>query len=504
MKRPSLTLLILVLASLTALPARADESTWITPARVQLNQDPTLIPRGKGFLFVPAMTAPREEPNYQVFQGGKEVASKKPGTGVLLPPGSYQILIGSGSGYQMMKKSLPIVEGWTTLLKPDWAGLVIDVIDETRTSINETYELFGEESQENYGLGRGVEEERGEGVNTWLLKPGVYNVVKVGDNVTTTRRFSVRLMPGELTRFNLVIDSGTNDFVGFYPQRQLQGTGRISPTWKATWELSGSTQFNTSQNRGTGDDRSVSLSVQVFNRSRYRTEKNFAALRLILEEGGTKVGSAAFRKSIDKFELRATYIYRLSRRIGPYLRGVLNTKLFATDQPFDEPRDFAKLSAAGDTLALEPGAQEVTLSPSFFPLRLRQGIGINSQLIQSFPLNVDLRFGLGARQTYVSDSFELSGDENSATKLTTSTSIGLEALLITGARIGRFVDLNSEVDLLVSSRRIDSWVFSWENRWRIFLTSFINLDIVADIERDETRKQFQATEQVLLRFSKFL
>ena len=76
--------------------------------------------------------------------------------------------------------------------------------------------------------------------------------------------------------------------------------------------------------------------------------------------------------------------------------------------------------------------------------------------------------------------------------------------MITDARLGRFVDLNSEFDLLVQSRNIDSWVFSWENRWRIFLTSFINLDIVVDIEREETRRRLESTEQVLLRFSKFL
>ena len=89
--------MILALALLVPLQGLAKEDTWLaSPARVQLYQDPTLIPTGKGFLFVPAMTSPRNEPNYQVFKGKKEVASRKPGTGVLLNPGSYSILIGSG------------------------------------------------------------------------------------------------------------------------------------------------------------------------------------------------------------------------------------------------------------------------------------------------------------------------------------------------------------------------------------------------------------------------
>ena len=35
--------------------------------------------------------------------------------------------------------------------------------------------------------------------------------------------------------------------------------------------------------------------------------------------------------------------------------------------------------------------------PSFFPLELRQGIGINFEAYRSFPLNIDLRIGLGKK-----------------------------------------------------------------------------------------------------------
>ena len=499
---------LLFIPTITALllaeqPARANDGTWTAPpARGQLQRDPSQIPAGKGFLFVPTMTTSLNEPNFQVFQGKRNVATGKPGTGIMLAPGSYQVLIGSGTTIQMMKKSVQIREGMTSLVKSDWAGLVIDVIDETRTSINETYELFGEDSQDNYGLGRGVEEERGEAVNTWLLTPGIYNVVRVGENVTTTRRFSVRLLPGELTRLNLVVDTATSDFVGFYPKRQLLAVDLAASNWKTSWELSGSTLFSDEQNTAE-DRRSISLSIQVHNRSHYLTDRQFASLRLILEEGGTKEGSKAFSKSIDKFEFRATYIYRLNRRIGPYLRGVLNTRLFATDELFDQPRDIVKLNTRGETIGVETGAREVTLSPSLFPMELRQGVGINSQVIQSFPLNVDLRLGVGARQIYRSDSFALI-DNNTAVKQGTSTSSGVEALLITDARIGRFIDLNSEFDLLVQNMDVNSWVFSWENRLRIFLTSFINLDIVADLDREQEGAELQATEQVLLRFSKFL
>ena len=111
--------------------------TWLSPpTRGQLELDPTMIPNGKGFLFVPAMTDALNEPSFRVFQGNKRIAEASPGTGVLLSPGFYEVLVGTGTDAQMMSRTIPIEEGMTTLLKPFWAGLVINVIDENRTSLN--------------------------------------------------------------------------------------------------------------------------------------------------------------------------------------------------------------------------------------------------------------------------------------------------------------------------------------------------------------------------------
>jgi len=490
-----------------ARPLMADESTWTAAGRwVQLAEDPQLIPKGKGMLFVPAMSVPvGNEPSYQVFNGGgNEISSASPGRSVILSPGHYEVLIGTGAITQKVKKSVEIIEGSTTILKSDWSALVIDVIDQSRTSINESYEIYQENTQENFGFGSGIEEERGERVRTWILQPGVYNIVKVGQPFSTTRKFSVRLAPGELVQRNLVFDSNSDEYIGFYPRLTLLGGGaKIAKNITSQTEFSGSTLVNRTQRNPAGDASTLTLSVQVFNRSRYSTEKHFASVRLVLEEGATKQEGDAFRKSIDRVELRGTYIYRLSQKFGPYLRGVMNSKLFADDAFFENPRDFEKLNPSGEVIQTELSASNVTLSPTFFPLRLRQGIGINSQLLRTFRVNMDVRVGLGARQTLVSDSFELSDDEMFATELENASSVGFEALLITDARLGKSINLDSEFDLLMPSTKTDDWVFSWENRLRVFLTSYISLDLVADLEREETLKRLQGREQVLLRFSRF-
>ena len=476
--------------------------TWLSPpTRGQLELDPTMIPKGKGFLFVPAMTNALNEPSFRVFQGNKRIAEASPGTGVLLSPGFYEVLVGTGTDAQMMSRTIPIEEGMTTLLKPFWAGLVINVIDENRTSLNESYELYWEDQQENYGIGFGIEEERGEAVKTWLLPPGTYTVVRVGDNISTRRKFSVRLEPGELVQRNLVANVGDNTFIGFYPPtlRGLLGQA-MGSHWKTNWQLSGSTQLSTSQNT-TGEDLSViSLSTQIFGRSIYSSDPHFANLRLIFEEGFTREEGDAFRKSIDEFEVRATYIYRLSERVGPYLRGVINTKLFATQARFDQPQTLLVRDALGNITSSGTELNEFTLSPALSPLELRQGIGINSQLIRSFPLTLDMRVGIGARQSYVTDTFDLDTDRTVASKLLDTSTTGVEALLILNAHFSRYLSLDSEFDILIPEVATSAWEFTFENRLRLLLSRFVNMDIVLNFERVKPIVRLQARQQVLMRF----
>ena len=507
------TRLLMIGALLLAVVAgHADESSWTSPpANAQLQRDPTLIPKGKGFLFVPAMSVPLgNEPSYFVYLDGERIASAPTGRGVLLDPGSYDVLIGSGAISQLIRKTVPIIEGQTSLMKPDWAALVIDVIDASRTSVKETYELLDATDGEPHGVGYGIEEERGERVRTWLLRPGTYHVVRVGESVTTIRKFSVQLSPGTLTQRNLVVDAGpgsTGDFIGFYPRPVLQTSlaERTTSAVTSQTELSGSVQFNTSQKTAAGDQTSLNLAVQMFNRTRYNSERDFASIRIILEEGASKVEGEDLNKGVDRAEMRATYIYRLSPRIGPYLRGVVSSVVFPTITRFRSPRELFRIRQGGrvDTLR----RTEFTTAPSLSPVTLREGVGINSQVIRSFGLNMDLRLGIGARQDLRSDFFQVATNPTTgnleATETGSTSSTGLEALLIMDARLARYITLDSEFDILITSRDTGDWFFTWENRMRIALASFINLDIVADLEREQTLRRLQGREQLLLRFSRF-
>ena len=131
---------------------------------------------------------------------------------------------------------------------------------------------------------------------------------------------------------------------------------------------------------------------------------------------------------------------------------------------------------------------------------MRQGVGINSQVIRSFPLTLDMRVGIGARQSYVNDTFALNDDRTIASKLSDTSTNGLEALLILNSRFSRYVSLDSEFDILIPNAATDSWEFTFENRLRLLLSRYINMDIVLNFERVKPILRLQSRQQVLMRF----
>ena len=311
-----------------------------------------------------------------------------------------------------------------------------------------------------------------------------------------------------MTQRNLVVDGATGDFIGFYPRPVLQTSlaERTTSTVTSQTELSGSVQFNTSQQTAARGPTSLNLAVQMFNRTRYNTEHDFASIRVILEEGASKVEGEDLNKGVDRAEVRTTYIYRLSPRIGPYVRGVVSSVVFPTDTRFSSPRDLIRIRQNGHTDTLR-SLTKFTTAPSLSPVTLREGIGINSQLVRSFGINMDLRLGIGARQDLRTEFYQVAANATTgnleAMETGSTSNTGLEALLIMDARLARYINLDSEFDILITSRDTGDWFFTWENRMRIALTSFINLDIVADLEREQTLRRLQGREQLLLRFSRF-
>ena len=82
----------------------------------QLRDDPTLVPFGKGAIFVPAMTNPLDEPPVSVWQGGQKVAEGTTGRRILVLPGAYNVRMGSGTVEQRFSVQTTVRELHTSVV----------------------------------------------------------------------------------------------------------------------------------------------------------------------------------------------------------------------------------------------------------------------------------------------------------------------------------------------------------------------------------------------------
>ena len=115
-----------------------------------------------------------------------------------------------------------------------------------------------------------------------------------------------------------------------------------------------------------------------------------------------------------------------------------------------------------------------------------------------------MRVGFGARQSYVTETFDLNSSRTIARKLNDTATTGLEAVLLLRSRFSRFPSLDSEFDLLIPETGTDAWEFNWENRLRLPLSRFVNMVVVFDFEREQAVQGLQSTQQVLLRLNYLL
>lgn len=488
--------------------AVSQESTWASPSiEIQLQMDDVIVPVGKGAVFVPSMTDPDNEPVCGVLSNGRIVQDSKTGHRIPLAPGTYTVVYGSGTKDQMMQKTVKVMEGSTTVVKPDWAGLVIEVINQSRAEIREYYELLDLATGVSYGIGQGIEEGLDEKLRTWILPQGAYKIVKPGDNINTVTNFgTIRLLPGELVHTNLVVDSKASSFLGFGRVSDVRQGPKLNRKWETRSELSGNALLNYAPSSVTGleSNTNFTATVQWLTDARYEWRNHIVPVWSNIEEGLSLQGKSDLRKYIDRAEIRVTYIYRLTDYINPYLRFGAETSFFKTSHRFENPTTYTELDARGDTLRVVQGADRINLAGALSPISFKQGLGVTSTLIKSVPVNFNLRSGYGARQTFSRGAYIFNTDTKVLVPVAKTKLTGMEFLLLGDARLGRYVLFTTQFDILMPKTRTSSWVFDGENRLRLNLTGNVSLLLTHEYWRDETLRKNQSTYQTLLRFSKFL
>ncbi len=475
---------------------------WIAPPpKLQIDQEAMDDIKGLGRIFLPAMTNADFEPVYTVLQNDTILKVQKMGKSVFLRPGKYSIKFGSGTLNQMMKKDIYIQAEETRIIEPDWCGLTIRIIDEARNWLKEPYELFRLPQGEAFGIGYGADEQLGENLQTWILKPGLYKIVKLGEHVNTYVNFAtVRLLPGDLTQYTIVMDSDTKNFTGAgILESEIEK--RSTTNWTTYSALYGSFTLNRSNNVTSKEEQtSMAFVAQLDYNIKYSTNRHFFLSRGLIEEGwNMQAKKSSFRSYLDNIRLKNTYIFYFLSGLGVYGRFFLETNMFKTTYYYDKSKTVTLYDEQGKLQKTNYNVEKATVAPNFSPLELKEGFGINYSLIRSLRANFNVRVGMGFRQNINHKVYTKDAATDTAFFEKKSVSLqGPEASLLGNFRIFRNIMITSELDVLVPSGTNNQLVYDWENNVNLRLSKNISIDYTIRIKKDPSIISYIQTEQILL------
>jgi hypothetical protein len=388
---------------------------WTAPdLETQLNQDETFIGMGQGAIFVPRFTESRLEPEFKVIKMdslSKEYKNKewsgKPGLRLVVPYGTYMITMGSGNTDKKFGYEVKVEEGKTTLVPPNWGGLVINTINEDGEFVSESYEIFAVYSGESYGRGFGLAQERLNDVKTWILQPQMYRISRSGENASSILNYvTVQVNPGELSHVELVFEESTGRLIAGGVHKMRVNTARNS-YWIYGLRLGGSASYTAlltaSKQKSSAWNalsdlrlRALYNRVKIFWLTEFYTRENMQWLN---EENKESQWSVAQ----DLTQFQSSVVYRFFDWIGPYVRANAKTHIFP-EYYWIGDNDLItiyKTNSRGDTTVFN-GERIRTGSP-FDPLRIGEGIGLNLQRIFSNAADISVQTGFAARQTMRKD-----------------------------------------------------------------------------------------------------
>ncbi|MDR2692722.1 MAG: hypothetical protein LBB74_00710 [Chitinispirillales bacterium] len=391
--------------------------TWnAPPLYMQQATDGTIIPYGKGGIFVPTYTETSSEPDIEVFDlRDSLVASGQPGRTFALEPGEYKVMLGSGSRQQRIVKNVKVDEGAAQPLIPDWSGLVIDVVDEQGVALKGEYELVRIDEFDPYGRGYGASVELGETVKAWILKPGVYKILGVGEGYNTLTNFvTVRLLSGEFTTFLLIQDP--NDFrIRGGGTIHLTPTAKLASNWLFGINVGINAQFNTEI------DHQTELTASTFTLGGlldawllYRKKPVEWSTRLRLDESINLTDEYLENmvNNPDRLLMSSIFIWRILDWFGPYARMESNTRVFDSKIKRASESGFCFTDAdyvfhENIGLAGLDTTQVYTIEPAFSPFIVELGAGMNFDLTTRRYFEAKTRLGFGCAYSRYDDRYRI-------------------------------------------------------------------------------------------------
>ncbi len=420
-------------------------SNWLAPSiEEQLTRDPTLIPLGKGALFLPSYSEPRREPEARILTtSGREIESGQTGSRILIDSGTYVVRYGSGTAGQQLSFTVNVAEGRATVVPPTWGGLIVETLNKDGEYLDAQYEIIRLSTGESYGKGYGLKEERLQDIKSWILPPGFYRLGRVGDNLGSLLNYiTVQVNPGELSLVELVYDTRGEEILSG-GIKALQTRQRVGRNWTLGIRAGGIVNVFSNEDETGSRKQGLIIATDLRTRLRYDNSLYFGLNEIFLQSDFLKNRNAPLVVSSDNLQLRSTWVRRLNQFVGPYVRGQMDTHFF----PVKSQEDTVFIvSPEGDTLETLPdGGFE--FKPPFYPLRFTEGVGVNLELLTRNAVEFSTQLGVAARQQIFGDSYLATENPEVFQQSGDLFEIGVENIVNARIRLGSMftADLRSEL-----------------------------------------------------------
>ena len=478
-----------------ALIAQENIPFEIDPALVEI-LDSEEDNSGKGLLLVPAITRTENEPYYKVYDKYGYERSVKMGQEIPLMEGTYSIAYGSGNKDQLMtQKNIKIHPRYKTIIEPDWGCLIVDIIDESRNFAKVIYELFYLENGESFGSEFPAEVELGEQEKVWILKPGHYKITINNEPFNTYTDFTTVLVEeGSVQKMTIVMETDEEG-----NPTNLAGAGILEESFLAAslepLKLSSAIHINgnlNSDNELNEDDPEVTITMnsQLENYLIYDRDPLYYNMKSVIDMGVSKTTGEDFRLASDKFDLKNTGIYYFVKNLGFYARFDTKSHFFDEKQYSPEEFYYQKFDENGIAIGDSILSDEIKIKSSFFPIELKEGIGINYRILNLSKANLSFRAGFGIRQFFNNDVFvletfvEVAGVEHRKYyELASTNTTGTELSLVGNFQLPFNLTYTTDADFYFPFDENDEYIFEWENSFNLNLFKHISLDYKFNLEK---------------------
>ena len=454
---------------------------------------------GKGLLLVPAITRTENEPYYKVYDKYGYERSAKIGEAFPLMEGTYSLEYGSGNQDQkMIRKNVKVHPRYKTIVEPDWGCLIVEIMDESRNFAKVIYEIFDLNDGESFGSEFPAEVELGEQEKVWVLKPGHYKITINNEPFNTYTDFTTVLIEeGSVQKLTIVMETDEEG-----NPTNMAGAGILEESFLAAslepLKLSSAIHINgnlNSDNEINENDPEVIITMnsQLENYLIYDKDPLYYNMKSVIDLGISKTTDTDFRLASDEFDLKNTGIYYFVKDLGFYGRFDVNSHFFDEKQYSSEDFYYKKFDdnniAIGDSVL----SDEIKIKSSFFPIELKEGIGINYRILNLSRANLSFRAGFGIRQFFNDDVFvynpsETFIDANNIEhrryyELASTNTTGTELSLVGSFQLPFNLVYASNADFYFPFEKNDEYTFEWENSFNLNLFKHISLDYKFNLEK---------------------